>query len=75
MSATREHHVLVALGARVDAEGAALRHGIDGIEDEVGDDLIELRRPAHDRGQGSEPEIEAKRNAALGHALSPIAAG
>ena len=67
----RQHHVIVPLGARVDAERSAVRHGVDGVQDQVGDDLVELGGPAHDGGQGREPEVEPERHAALGHALLP----
>ena len=54
----REDDVAVILRVRVDAQHPAPRHRVDGVQDQVGEDLVELGRASHDHGYRSEIELE-----------------
>ena len=67
--------VAVIAAARVRMrQRAALRHRVDRVQDEVGDDLVQLGRAAHDDGHRAELELELQREAARGSSSPPSAA-
>ena len=69
----REDDVAVILRAGADAQRPAPRHRVDGVQDQVGEDLVELGRASHDRGYRSEVELEVQGEAARGSSSPPSA--
>jgi hypothetical protein len=63
--------VTVIAEPRADAQGAALRHGVDRVQHEVGDDLVQLGGPAHDHRDWTQLQLELQRHAALDLLLLP----